>query len=97
MARLISFVVLLVVFIFAVAFATLNVDDIQLNYYFGALAMPLSLSLAIATAFGVIIGVIATMGIVIRMRRKLVKLRKTIKLTEKELTNLRKLPIRDDH
>jgi len=96
-ARLISFVVLLVVFVFAVVFATLNVDDIQLNYQLGTITMPLSLSLAIATAVGVIIGVIATMGIVIRMRRKLVKLRKTIKLTEKELINLRKLPIRDDH
>lgn len=97
MARLIGFIVLLVVFVFALAFAALNVDDIQLNYHLGTITLPLSLSLAIATAIGVVIGIIATMGIVIGMRRELVKLRKTIKLTDKELTNLRKLPIRDRH
>ena len=69
----------------------------QLNYYFGSIEAPLSLVIVIAIIIGAALGVLASTGIVFGQKRELAKLRKSNKLAEQEISNLRSLPLKDSH
>jgi hypothetical protein len=53
--------------------------------------------LIIAIITGAILGVIASAGVIVKLKREKAKLRKLTELSEKELKNLRTLPIKDEH
>jgi putative membrane protein len=97
MKRIVMMAVLLVVAMFGLSFALINADPVQLNYYLGTIQAPLSLVLVFALALGAGLGVLATMGVVLKQKRELARLRKSVKLTEKEVANLRSLPLKDQH
>ncbi len=92
MGRLIRLILLLALLIVALGFALLNAESIQVDYYMGKLSIPLSLALVVVLAVGAIIGMIASLGMVLRAKRQNAKLRKQVKNTEKEVTDLRALP-----
>ena len=97
MKRIIIISILLIVTLLGLSFALMNADSITLNYYFGKIEAPLSLVMVIVLALGAVMGVLASMWAVLAQKRELAKIRKAVKLTEKEITNLRSLPMRDDH
>jgi putative membrane protein len=97
MRRIIIFAVLLIVALLGLSFALMNAEPVQLNYYFGILQAPLSLVVVFAIAAGAGLGVLASMGLVVTQKRELAKLRKSIKVAEKEVSNLRSLPLKDIH
>ncbi len=95
MKRVISFIVFFVVAAVGIAFAVLNADLVHLNYYFGASRAPLSLVLVLAIAAGAVLGIIASVGMLLRMKRDNARLRKAVDLSRKEIANLRAIPLRD--
>ena len=97
MARLFRFVVYLVVALLALVFALLNAQPTQFNYYYGQWEIPLSLIIAIAIAVGAVLGVVASMGIVIKTKRQSTVHRRSAEIAEKELSKLRALPLKDKH
>ncbi len=97
MVRIIYLFIFLVLVIFGIVFAVLNAEPVQLNYYFGTKEVALSLILVLAMIIGAILGVIASASMIISNRREVMKLRKSVELAEKEVTNLRAIPIRDNH
>jgi len=97
MARLFRFVVYLIVALLALVFALLNAQPTQFNYYYGQLDIPLSLIIAIAIAVGAVLGVVASMGIVIKTKRQSTVHRRNAEIAEKELSKLRALPLQDKH
>jgi len=97
MKRIIIYTILLMVSLVGLSFALLNSDTVTLNYYFDKLQAPLSLVMVIALAIGAVMGVLASMWAVLAQKRELAKLRKAAKITEKEITNLRSLPMKDNH
>lgn len=97
MVRLVYIIFSLVLLVIGILFAVLNADPVTLHYYFGDKNFPLSLILIIAIIIGAILGIIASSGIVIKLKRENSKLRKLSELSEKELKNLRTLPIKDEH
>ena len=97
MLRLIYLSITLVVIILGVAFAVLNADSIQLNYYLGSIELPLSLVLVMAMIVGALLGIFASLSIIIGSRRKATKLKHSIEVAEKEIVNLRNIPIKDKH
>jgi len=97
MARLFRFVVYLIVALLALVFALLNAQPTQFNYYYGQLEIPLSLIIAIAIAVGAVLGVVASMGIVIRAKRQSTVQRRNAEIAEKELSKLRALPLKEKH
>ncbi len=94
MKRISLLILLFIVAILGLSFAVLNADMVALKYYFGEIRAPLSLIIVLSLACGALLGVAATMTIVLRLRRELSRLNKTIKLTEKEVANLRALPLK---
>ena len=89
MARLLRFVFYLIISFVAVFFALLNSESIQFDYYFGKANVPLALLLAIAMAIGAILGVIASLGLVVKSKRQSSTLRRSAANSEKELAKLR--------
>jgi putative membrane protein len=97
MKRILALVLFLLVLAVGLAFAVLNAGPVTLKYYFGVSDVPLSLTLVVAFAIGALMGVIATLGNVLRLKRENSRLRKEAKMAEKEIMNLRNIPIRDVH
>lgn len=95
MLRIVRFVLFLIILIAGLGFALLNTELVRINYYFGQWEMPLSLTMVIAAAVGALFGVISCLGIVFRLKREVSHLRRTVKLSEKEIMNLRSIPIKD--
>ena len=97
MVRIVYLIIFLILVVFGIVFAVLNADPVKLNYYFGSKEVALSLVLVLAMIVGAILGVIASASMIISNRREVIKLRKSVELAEKEVANLRAIPIRDNH
>jgi len=95
MARLFRLIFYLAVALLAVIFAVLNSQSAPFNYYFGKTTLPLALMLAIAIAFGAVLGVVATIGMVVKSKRQASAMRRNAANAEKELAKLRALPHQD--
>jgi len=95
MARIFSLIVLLIVLVFGASFAALNAGLVPLDFYYGSIQLPLSLVLVFSLVSGVLLGLMAALGKIIVLKREIKKLRRDVRNTEKEVTNLRALPIKD--
>ncbi|MBY5268000.1 LapA family protein [Spiribacter salinus] len=95
MKRLVWLALALVVIAIGLSFAMLNPAATELDFYFGRLALPLSLWLVIAFAIGALLGMVAALGIITKQRWQLARLRREVASSRDELSELRKLPIRN--
>lgn len=95
MARIIRFVFYILVLLLALSFAVLNADSVLLNYHFGSWRIPLSLALVVFMALGALFGIIASLGLVMKLKSEINSLRRTAKHKEAEVINLRALPLKD--
>lgn len=97
MLRLIYSSFALLVIIFGIVFAVLNAENVQLNYYLGSVELPLSLVLVVAMIIGALLGIFASLSFIIGSRRSTSKLKHSVEVAEKEIANLRNIPIKDEH
>ena len=74
-----------------------NVTPIDIDYYFGIVQVPSAIALSIALLVGGVVGLTISLSLVLRLKRNVSKLRKTVNLSEREIENLRKLSIQDRH
>jgi putative membrane protein len=75
----------------------LNSQSVVINYYIGQRTIPLSLLLVIVFAIGSLLGLLVSSWIVFKTKMQNHKLRKRLKLAEKEVENLRAIPLKDNH
>lgn len=97
MMRLVYISITLLVIIFGIVFAVLNAEHVQLNYYLGSKSLPLSFIIVITLILGAILGVFASLSLIIGSRRNASKLKRSVEVAEKEIVNLRNIPIKDKH
>lgn len=97
MKRIVSLILLIVITLFTVTFTLLNSQPVKVNYYFGHFEIDLLIVMIICLALGALLGVTAALGKFISLKQELMRKDKKIKVTEKELENLRSLPLKDDH
>lgn len=97
MLRLVYISLALFIIIFGIVFAVLNAENVQLNYYLGAVELPLSLVLVLAMIIGAILGIFASLSFIIGSRRSASKLKRSVEVAEKEIVNLRNIPIKNEH
>lgn len=79
----------------ALGFALLNAGAVDVNYYLGTSRLPLSLLVILAFGVGCIVGLLITMSWYWRARWEGRKCAKKLALVEKELANLRAMPLKD--
>ena len=97
MRRIIYISLTLFVIIFGIVFAVLNAETVRLNYYLDSLELPLSLVIVLSMIIGAILGIFASLSFIIGTRRNASKLKRSVEVAEKEIVNLRNIPIKDEH
>jgi len=97
MKKIVSYVIFFLIGLVAVAFAAKNDTSVELHYYLGSVNAPLSLLLVISLGIGALLGVFACSGLILKLKRDTLRLQKSVRVAEKEVTNLRALPIKDQH
>ncbi len=77
--RVVTWAIRLVVFLLLVAFAAKNAEPVTLRFYFDlALEAPLVVALFAFFAAGVLFGILALLGALLRQRREIASLRKRV-------------------
>lgn len=93
--RIFSYFFLLVIILFGITFASLNSESVTVSYYFGQSTLPLSLLLVLVFALGCLIGMIVGFWLLIKAKLLNYRLRQRLHLAEKEIDNLRAIPLQD--
>ena len=93
--RIIKLILLFLIVLLGAVFAVLNADPVNFNYYFGSHELPLSLIMTLAMGVGVLLGMLACMGLMFGMKRENLQLRRKSQLASQEVNNLRALPLKD--
>lgn len=94
--RIISYLVLLVVMLVGLTFASLNAAPVVFNYYLGSKTIALSLLMVFTFGAGIFLGLLVSMLSWIRIKRDNFRLRLRLKTVEKEVKNLRSIPIKGE-
>lgn len=97
MLRLFRFAVYLSVAFIGLVFALFNAQAVPFNYYFGTREVPLALIIALAVALGALLGVAASLTVVVKAKRQMSGWRKNATAAEKELAELRALTLNDKY
>ena len=93
--RIISFIILLVIIFIGITFASLNSNIVSFNYYVGHREIALSMLLAVTLGAGVLMGLFSGVFVYIRTKSENRRLNKRIRVIERELENLRTIPVKD--
>lgn len=74
-----------------------NNQPINFNYVLGTVEWPLSVLLLLGLFSGAILGLLASVPMIFRLRQQNARLQKQLKLNEQEINNLRLLPAKRSH
>jgi putative membrane protein len=96
MKRIIILIIAIIAILFGLSFVVLNPDPVHLNYFVGSGDFQLSLVLVATLAIGCLLGILASLGVLLSVKHELAKAKRDLKLKEKEITNLRALPIKEN-
>jgi len=96
MARIIGFILILIIIVLGLYFGSINAVPVKLDYFWGTTDVALSIALVLSLLVGAILGVLACLSMIIRLRHQVSKLQKAVKAAEKEVVNLRAIPLKDD-
>lgn len=88
-------VLILVLFIAMFTFTALNTGAIELDLAFFKGTYPISVALAATFVFGVLFGMLCMTILVIRLTNERRQLRRSLRMSESEVTSLRNLPLSD--
>lgn len=87
---------IVIVFTICLVFYLRNDQVITLDYILGSQELSFSLWLVIILALGIFLGWLTAIPAILRLKRDNAKLTRQVNITEKEINNLRVLPLKDD-
>jgi uncharacterized membrane protein YciS (DUF1049 family) len=79
----------------AIIFSTLNYSFVPFRYLFGETQLPLSVLLVAAFVGGFIAGLLLDLWIMYRQKVRIRRIERQLQAYESEISNLRKLPLKD--
>jgi putative membrane protein len=94
--RVVYVTVFIILAALIVVFALLNAQAVELNYFLGKRTLPLSLLLLLSLLLGFMIGVLGTLKSVLIARARAHRFKKKATILQKEIDNLRAMPVKDD-
>ena len=95
MVRLFGFLLLVILVVLGLSFAVLNAEPVPLNYYFGYREIPLSMIVVLSLAAGAVIGVLVSMGMILRLKQQSASWRRKFQRAEKASAEVDVLTIRE--
>lgn len=97
MRRIVLLILALVIFGLTLALVLVNLSYVGVDYLFGSVQMPLAVALVVALVIGIVIGVLCLLPAVVRVRARARRMQGRLDALEKEVHNLRHVPLRDAH
>jgi putative membrane protein len=97
MSRLLILFLIFAVILLGVVFHLRNDQLVVLDYLVGSSKFYLSVWLVSAFAIGAILGMISSIPAILKVKRENARLQRRVKVSEKEINNLRVLPMKDQH
>ncbi|MEA5446399.1 LapA family protein [Gammaproteobacteria bacterium AB-CW1] len=94
--RFLRLTLLILLILVVVVLTWVNTASVELNYLIGSVELPLPIALWSSAFIGAILGFLASLGMIVRMKRDNARLKRAARLAETEVNNLRNLPIRND-
>ena len=85
----------IIVLIAGLVFFGKNSHEVEFNYVIGTITLPLSLLILLVFFAGVMLGWLSVLPLILRQRRRIGRLEKQVRMAEKEVNNLRVMPIKD--
>lgn len=95
--RILMIIVYLLLIILGVTFAALNAGSVQVNFYVRTLNMPIAVLIAIVLGLGLLIGYALALTKYLRLKVENMRVKNQLRLTEKEIKNLRDIPLKNQH
>ncbi len=95
--RFITYFLLIIMILIGIAFASLNPSAVTLNYFIAKKTMPLSLLLVTVFSMGCLLGLLVGLGLLVKVKIKNYQLKHRLKIADKEIQNLRVIPLQDRH
>ncbi len=95
--RLLMLLIYLLLILLGVSFAALNASSVEVNLYFKTISMPISVLMTLMLGFGLLVGFLAFLYRYWRLKINNLQLKHQLKITEKEIKNLRAIPVKDQH
>ncbi|MDP3704647.1 MAG: LapA family protein [Legionellaceae bacterium] len=94
--RIVMMIFYLTLILIGVSFAALNATSVQVNFYVTTLKMPISVLMTMMVGLGVSIGFILFLCRYWRLKVEHRRIKNQLKLTEREIKNLRTIPLRNE-
>ena len=95
--RFVTYLLLLIIILIGVTFAVLNPSIVTVNYYISQKTLPLSLLLVLVFGLGCFLGLLVGGWLFLKVKLKNYRLKQRLKNAEKEVQNLRAIPLQDRH
>ncbi|MCZ6719464.1 MAG: LapA family protein [Gammaproteobacteria bacterium] len=95
MSRIIKLLFFLGILVVGLAFHVKNDQLVNLNYYMGSIELPVSLLVISSLLVGALLGILASLTFVAKLKRENARLARLVRVTEEEVNNLRAIPIKD--
>lgn len=93
--KIFGFIIILILLVLGVTFALLNATPVSFHYYIGVKEIPLSILLVLSFVLGLVIAFIVMSISILRLKAQKRSLNKRLKLIQKEIDNLRSLPVKE--
>jgi len=97
MKRIFYSIVVILTLVIGAVFSARNASMIKMDFIITVVETNLSLAIILAMLLGACLGVLASLVWLISAKRDLQHLKKKTDILQKELNNLRAIPIRDKH
>lgn len=93
--RLLRYILILIILVIGITFSILNPGSLTLNYWIGSRTLPTPLFSVILFAMGFSVGLLLSAGLFLGARIEAWRLGRRLQVAEKEIRNLRVIPIQD--
>lgn len=96
MSRVVKLCIIVIVLFIGLAFHLRNDQFVLFDYYLGSVELPFSFMIVAALILGAVAGILATMPAFLKLKGENHRLSRQVQVNEKELDNLRIIPIKDN-
>ena len=93
--RIVYFLLFVIVLFGGLLFFLKNDQVTTFNYITGSIDLPLSLLLLASLFLGVVLGILASLPLLVHLKREKSRLENRVKMAVREVNNLRVLPVKD--
>ena len=93
--KLFKLIFFILIAVLGVSFACLNSSLVKINLYVGIFELHLSVLLVFTLGIGLLIGCLVMSGSYLSLKAENFRIKNKVKWAEKEVSNLRALPIKD--